>query len=353
MAINKITAPSEVPASVSDYQAQNDLLDVLNLAVLGADRVSGSNVVKSSVFNVGGAIYLADADTAITGSASAYVKLTVSVDGLTLDASFVADLTGVSWNTAYLGYYDTDGNLYVFDEADAYISGQISAVYTEIGRNRLMHGAKSFSASSSFRAPPGVTTVFITGTAAGGNGAAGASGSGLSGGGGGGGEWAIKEVFTVTPGTLYTVTIGAVGSNTSFGTFVLNKGNNASGATGGAISSRSHGTGRGGAGGNAGSGGVNATSGGDGLGRGGTYGGSAAAGGGGGGGYREDGFGGETKSNAGGRGYSGGGGGSIGNPVGGFGGAGGAGGGGGGGGYGTITGGAGGAGGAAFLIVEW
>lgn len=245
MAINKITAPSEVPASVSDYQAQNDLLDVLNLAVLGADRVSGSNVVKSSVFNVGGAIYLADADTAITGSASAYVKLTVSVDGLTLAPSFVADLTGVSWNTAYLGYYDVDGNLYVFDEYDAFQAGEITTPHETDTFAKLRHGYAEFYSSGTFIAPESVTTVFVTGVGGGGAGGAGANGAssdtyGAGGGGGGSGAWCFRCPVTVVPGTSYAITIGAGAASTFAALLSLGAGGaggNASGKTPGTAGS--------------------------------------------------------------------------------------------------------------------
>lgn len=358
MAINLITAPSAVPAAVADYEQQNALTAALALAAQGAARVLGSNVVKGAIFLVGGALYLTDADTAISGSASDYVKLTVS--GTTLVPSFVADLTGVTWSSTWNGYYDASGNLYEFDEASAYISGSISAAYTTEGKAKLARGIKRFSASGSFRAPPGVSTVYITGCAAGGNGASGAS-AGAGGGGGGGGEWAIKESFATVPGTLYTVTIGAVGSNTSIGTFVLTHGNNASGATGGLETSNSHGTGSGGAGGNGGAATAAGTSGGSGLSRGGGGGTATSStgggGGGGGGGYRENGDNGGNAVGNGGTGYSGGGGGGSGTTGtgggGGNGGYGGGGGGGGGTGSGSSAGGAGGAGGPAFLIVEW
>lgn len=239
MAINKITAPSGTPASIADYQAQNNLIGALHLAVQGADRVSGTNIVKSAVFYVGGATYLADDDTAITGSESAYVKLTVSVDGLTLDASFVADLTGVTWNTAYLGYYDVDGNLYVFDEYDAFQAGEITTPHETDTFAKLRHGYAEFYSSGTFVAPEGVTTVFVTGVGgggAGGNGANGASSNtaGAGGGGGGSGAWCFRCPVTVVPGTSYAITIGA-GAASSFAALLSlgagGAGGNASGNT--------------------------------------------------------------------------------------------------------------------------
>ena len=129
---------------------------------------------------------------------------------------------------------------------------------------------QTFTSSGTFTAPTGVTTIYITGTAAGG--AGGASGSwscGLPGSGGGAGEGVCKRPYTVTAGSDYTVTIS---SACSFGTLSL--------AAGGAGSS-------GGAGGVSGGGGAASTNGFDGSGSGGDGGrGSptASQGGGGGGG---------------------------------------------------------------------
>lgn len=141
MAIEKITAPSAVPASIADWEAVLDIQAALLLAVQGAERIVGSNVVKGAVFLVGGATYLATADTAITGSASDYVKLTVSLDGLTLEPSYVADLTGVTWDSANNGYYDASGNLYVFDELKALSLGTITtAKLRDVGIKNLATG---------------------------------------------------------------------------------------------------------------------------------------------------------------------------------------------------------------------
>jgi hypothetical protein len=151
MAIEKITAPSAVPASVADWEAVLDIQAALLLAVQGAERIVGGNVVKGAVFLVGGATYLATADTAITGSASDYVKLTVSLDGLTLAPSYVADLTGVAWDPANNGYYDIDGNLYVFDELKALAGAAIAAAALRAigGKNLAAGWAKALTAPGS------------------------------------------------------------------------------------------------------------------------------------------------------------------------------------------------------------
>jgi len=129
MAINKVPYPTSTPAAVTDYQRQNALIAALVGAIEGTQKIIGSNVAKGAVFNVGGSLYLADADTAISGVASEYVKLTPSGDTLTLAASYVASLSGVAWNSTYNGYYDGSGNLYEFDELKALAAGAIATPY--------------------------------------------------------------------------------------------------------------------------------------------------------------------------------------------------------------------------------
>lgn len=112
MAINRIPYPSSTPTAIADYEAQNALL----VAALG----EGNNVVPfigtamsiGFVFNVGGVVYRVDTATAISGTASPYVKITPS--GATASASFSANLTGVTYNNVWNGYYDGSGNRYFF-----------------------------------------------------------------------------------------------------------------------------------------------------------------------------------------------------------------------------------------------
>jgi hypothetical protein len=231
-----------------------------------------------------------------------------------------------------------------------------------------------FTTSGTFIVPYGVSSVYLTGCAAGGNGGAGDNDGTFRGGGGGGsGEIIYKKIVTVTAGTSIIVTIGAVGINTSFGATSLNYGANgqsgATGGSGGAGGALAFGTVAGVSGGNhntvstssfiapsgdfakGGYSGVAANA-------------SATAGGGGAGGLgifasyftNSSGLSATTTGGARGEFLGGGGGGGYGNAVnGGNGGNGGygSGGGGGGGNNSTGTGGAGGAGGPAILIVEW
>lgn len=126
--INRINTPSDPPTAGSDWtRAVTQLARVL-LDSSVPYRISGSNVLKGSMFIIGGAMYVADSDTGITGTASAYVKITAAGD--VASAAFVANLSGVSWNDAYNGYYDGAGAMYIFDEMKAYGAGAIASLKT-------------------------------------------------------------------------------------------------------------------------------------------------------------------------------------------------------------------------------
>ncbi|HOT63722.1 MAG TPA: hypothetical protein PLU93_12750, partial [Treponemataceae bacterium] len=128
--INRVLNPADVPETASDWERMNGVLTALALARPSAIAISGSNIAKGSVIRYGGSWYLADEDTAITGSSSPYVQFTVSLDGDTLSAAYVADLTGVSFNRTYNTWSDVQGRVYYFDEAYAYAWGQIPAMNT-------------------------------------------------------------------------------------------------------------------------------------------------------------------------------------------------------------------------------
>ena len=128
MAINKVPYPT-TPVPVSDDWAR--VVNVLQTNYLEIENkikidFGNDNVLKGAVFNIGGAVYLADSDTAITGTASDYVKLTPGTS--TATAAYVSSLSGVTWNDTYNGYYDVSGNLYVFNEVKARAEGGITDV---------------------------------------------------------------------------------------------------------------------------------------------------------------------------------------------------------------------------------
>jgi len=135
MAIERVAIPTPTaPVAATDYTAILAQLEAKNQAFTNAaipDLAAG--VVRAGrVFDVGGVLYKAVSDTTITGTASIYVKITPS--GATAAASYVANLTGVSWNNAYGGYYDGSGNLYLFDEVRAVYDGVITAPKTMAGQ---------------------------------------------------------------------------------------------------------------------------------------------------------------------------------------------------------------------------
>lgn len=129
MAINRLLAPTDPPTANADWTRLNALVSALALHQEQPLRIIGSNVVKGALFQIGGTLYLADADTAITGTPSNYVKITPSGDGSTCSASYVSSLTGVTWSSTYNGYYDSGSpaSLYIFDEGKAYTAGQIAS----------------------------------------------------------------------------------------------------------------------------------------------------------------------------------------------------------------------------------
>ncbi len=124
--IKLIPYPSSTPQSVEDYNRQNTLLQT---ALLRADivrQVDGNKIVQGAIFQIAGPVFISDTGTEITGTKSDYVRISVSAAGDTAVAEFVPDLTGVSWNSVYRGYYDDAGNLYLFDESKAKADGKIA-----------------------------------------------------------------------------------------------------------------------------------------------------------------------------------------------------------------------------------
>ncbi len=124
--IKLIPYPNSSPQSLADYEKQNALLQA---AFLGGDRIPAvrdNQIVQGSIFQIAGPVFVAETDTEITGEKSDYVKISVNVDGDRAAAEFVPDLAGVMWNPIYNGYYDADGNLYLFDEGKAHAAGQVA-----------------------------------------------------------------------------------------------------------------------------------------------------------------------------------------------------------------------------------
>ena len=153
MALVLKTAPVDPPVSDSDWTRTQELITMLFLGNNGPIlRVVGGNIVKGSVFQIGGAIYYADSDTAISGVESDYVKITPA--GATASASYVDDLSGVSWNDEYNGYVDASGNLYVFDETIAISDGKLSDYRKEDGNCVKIFGDQTVGGLKTFLEKP-------------------------------------------------------------------------------------------------------------------------------------------------------------------------------------------------------
>jgi hypothetical protein len=109
MAITKITAPSSIPATVADYQAQNShLMAFINQINSQAFIISDPNgttaptIKQGAYISHGGSLYIVDtADATISGSPSdgtVYIRVS-GTD--TLTAEYVTDISSYAWNSAY------------------------------------------------------------------------------------------------------------------------------------------------------------------------------------------------------------------------------------------------------------
>lgn len=138
MAINEVLFPTVPNPVIGDWALAIELVEHAYKNIYNPVQFSGSNVVVGAVFQVGGHVYHTDGATAITGTSSDYVKLTIT--GTTLVPSFVADLTGVTWSSLWGGYYDGTGNLYIFDEVKAILAGDLvggSSKFAELWNNNF------------------------------------------------------------------------------------------------------------------------------------------------------------------------------------------------------------------------
>lgn len=335
---------------------------------------AAASIAAGSMVEIAGAFFTFVSDdaidasswTSITTATTAYIELTPSGTAGTQIVTATYTSTAPTWRDDLQGWYASAGSssrvigsVYKAEATSYYPKYIYKSVSPESYRQT---GKEIFTSSGVFHVPLTVNKVYLTGCAAGGNGGGGAyfvDSSTKAGGGGGSGEIIYKKEVSVTPGSSIIVTIGAVGSNTTFGSLSINCGSNgasgASGGAGGAGGALGDGTVAGATGGNGGYGSTYATNGGD-VGLAGRGGGGGAEGGGGGAGgignfaywYNNTGSDGVAGTNEGSLG--GGGGGGVLYYDGGDGGYGS---GGGGGGVYTTTATVGGAGGPAIIIVEW
>ena len=179
MAINKITAPLSTGPSVFASPVIAQLASLLTDCNHGI-RISGGYVKAGSLWNIGGTMFIADSDTAITGTRSASttgVKFTVSGDSATVSYG-----TGtLTWNGIYQGYYDTSGNYYYKGNI---ISGTIlldnqnseeitvrtsNSSYTEMTSRKVLFGGiyKIITSARANNAGNNYVRVYINGVAVG------------------------------------------------------------------------------------------------------------------------------------------------------------------------------------------
>ena len=103
MALIRVAQYNSTPTVVEDYQAQNAHLQAFTNQLMTQqfilDAGTDQPVIKQGCYvSHGGSLYIADADTAITGSpadGSVYIR----VSGTTpLTVEFVTDISGYAWN---------------------------------------------------------------------------------------------------------------------------------------------------------------------------------------------------------------------------------------------------------------
>lgn len=106
MALIRVAQYNSTPTAVTDYQAQNAHLQAFTNQLMTQqfilDAGTAQPVIKQGCYiSHGGSLYIADADTAITGSpadGSVYIR----VSGTTsLTVEFVTDISGYTWNPVY------------------------------------------------------------------------------------------------------------------------------------------------------------------------------------------------------------------------------------------------------------
>jgi len=127
MALDRVTFPHPSAPIAGDWALMSALLSKAYQNISVPIQWSGTTVPQGATIQIGSIIYFGTSDTTITGTPSPYVKFTPNVgdSGATCDVAFVADLSGVTWNKLYNGYYSS-GNLIVFDEVQAMLDADLA-----------------------------------------------------------------------------------------------------------------------------------------------------------------------------------------------------------------------------------
>lgn len=106
MALIRVAQYGSVPGPVTDYQAQNAHLQAFTNQLMTQQFILDSGtaqpIIKQGTYvSHGGSLYVADADTSITGSpsdGSVYIRVSGTT---TLTVEFVTNISGYTWNPVY------------------------------------------------------------------------------------------------------------------------------------------------------------------------------------------------------------------------------------------------------------
>jgi hypothetical protein len=123
-----VPGPGDAPQTTEDWDKINNVLLATGMGLLNSTRIVGTNISRGSVVFFAGAWFVTDVDTAITGSASNYVRLTNTAGTITVE--YVSSISTVSFNRTWNGWYDPQGRLHIFDEVKAYAVNAISELAT-------------------------------------------------------------------------------------------------------------------------------------------------------------------------------------------------------------------------------
>jgi len=106
MALVRVAQYNSTPTVVEDYQAQNAHLQAFTNQLLTQQFILDSGtaqpvIKQGSYVSHGGSLYVADADTSITGSpsdGSVYIRVSGSTS---LTVEFITDISGYTWNPVF------------------------------------------------------------------------------------------------------------------------------------------------------------------------------------------------------------------------------------------------------------
>jgi hypothetical protein len=134
MALIRVAQYNSTPTVVEDYQAQNAHLQAFTNQLLTQQFILDSGtaqpVIKQGAYvSHGGSLYVADADTSITGSpsnGSVYIRVSGSTS---LTVEFVTDISGYVWNPVYTALTSTTYTLL------PYLIVKASSVWTRYNFN--------------------------------------------------------------------------------------------------------------------------------------------------------------------------------------------------------------------------